>query len=147
METIEKTTGITTAIMVTAIRTRIATESKLKFSFFFLPEGFLYSTLEYSFYAAAKTLCTMNDFNVESVDREDDYYHARFEGPDNFETIRTPDWADNASDSVVEGSEVRMGQYEGSEEWSIQSVLIPVDKVDSEEEAEEEAVQIAEKIS
>lgn len=90
----------------------------------------------------------MNDtsHSVKSVDKEDDYYHARFRDPDNFDTIRTPDWADNASDSVVEGSEVRMGKHKDRDDWSVQSVLIPENKVDDESEAEEKALQVAEKI-
>lgn len=87
-----------------------------------------------------------NSHSVKSIDNEDDYYHARFESPDDFETIRTPEWAENASDSVIEGSEVRMGQYKDSDDWSIQSVLIPEDKVEDADEAEEKAVQIAEKL-
>ncbi len=89
----------------------------------------------------------MNDAtpSPKSVENEDSYYHVRFRDPDSFETIRTPDWADNASDSVVEDSEVRMGKH--GDDWGIQSVLIPEDKVEGDDEAEEKAVQIAEKIS
>lgn len=61
---------------------------------------------------------------VKSVELEDEYYHVRFRDPDQFDTIRTPDWADRVSDSVSEGSEVRMGKDESSDDWSVQSVLI-----------------------
>ena len=44
------------------------------------------------------------------VEAEDEYFHVRFNDPDRYDTIRTPDWADNVSDSVIEGSEVRMGK-------------------------------------
>jgi len=82
---------------------------------------------------------------VEKVETEDNYHHVRFNDPDEYDTIRTPDWADEASDSVIEGSEVRTGKMEGSDEWETQSVLIPKEKV-SKEEATELAKEIVEKI-
>lgn len=80
----------------------------------------------------------------KDVETEDDYIHVRYRNPDEFETIRTPDWADNASDSVSEGSEVRTGKREGSDDWKVQSVLI--DKHAGEETAREKADEILEKI-
>jgi hypothetical protein len=78
------------------------------------------------------------------VETEDDYVHVRYRDPDEFETIRTPDWADRASDAVSEGSEVRTGKREDGDDWEIQSVLI--DKHVGEEKAREQADQIVEKI-
>ena len=80
----------------------------------------------------------------QAVDTEDEYIHVRYRDPDDFETIRTPDWADQASDSVSEGSEVRTGKREDSDDWEVQSVLI--DKDVGEDEAEEKANEIVEKI-
>lgn len=80
----------------------------------------------------------------EKVEAEDEYFHVRFNNPDNYETIRTPDWADNVSDSVSKGSEVRMGKKEGSDEWDVQSVLIK--KGAGREKAVEQAEKIVEKI-
>ncbi|NIB99565.1 hypothetical protein [Halobacterium sp. R2-5] len=80
----------------------------------------------------------------ESVETEDDYVHVRYRDPDQFETIRTPDWADEVSDSVSEGSEVRMGEREDGD-WEVQSVL--VDKHVGEEKAREQADEIVEKIA
>ncbi len=80
----------------------------------------------------------------ESVETEDDYVHVRYRDPDQFETIRTPDWADEVSDSVSEGSEVRMGKREDGD-WEVQSVL--VDKHVGEEKAREQADEIVEKIA
>ncbi|MFC7157351.1 hypothetical protein ACFQPA_18135 [Halomarina halobia] len=84
----------------------------------------------------------------EEVERGDDYYHVRFRDPDEFDTIRTPDWAENAAGSVVEGSEVRTGHEKegGDDDWEIQSVLVPIDEVDGEDEAREQAQKIVEKI-
>lgn len=79
-----------------------------------------------------------------AVESEDEYVHVRYRDPDTFETIRTPDWADHASDSVVEGSEVRMGKRADSDEWEPQSVLIP--KPASEDEARQQADEILQKI-
>jgi len=81
---------------------------------------------------------------VEKVELEDKYYHIRFKDPEMFEIIRTPDWADTVSDSVVEGSEVRMGKK--GDEWMVESVLIP-EKVKDEEKAKEKARKIIDKIN
>lgn len=79
-----------------------------------------------------------------SVETEDEYIHVRYRDPDDFETIRTPDWADNASDSVSEGSEVRMGKRADSDDWAVQSVLIQ--KNVGEDKAREQADEIVKKI-
>jgi hypothetical protein len=63
--------------------------------------------------------------DVQAVETEDEYIHVRFADPDDFETIRTPDWADEPANSVVEGAEVRTGMTKGGDDWEIQSVLIP----------------------
>lgn len=78
----------------------------------------------------------------------EDYVHVRFEDPDEFDTIRTPDWAENAASSVAEGSEVRTGHQEGGGEsdWDVQSVLVPTDRAADEDEAIGVAEQIVEKI-
>ena len=81
----------------------------------------------------------------KAVESGDDYVHVRYRDPDEFETIRTPDWADNASDSVVEGSEVRMGKRADSDEWEPQSVLIP--KPVEEDVARQQADEIYQKIA
>lgn len=62
-----------------------------------------------------------------TVEEEDKYIHVRYRDPDDFEKIRTPEWADDVSDSVVEGSEVRMGKLPDSDDWEPQSVLIPAE--------------------
>jgi len=82
--------------------------------------------------------------SVSSVDTEEEYIHVRFRDPDQFDEIRTPDWAENPAHSVSEGSEVRMGQEEGSDDWKVQSVLIK--KSVGEEKAQEQAEEIVEKI-
>lgn len=80
----------------------------------------------------------------QSVETEDEYVHVRYRDPDGFETIRTPDWADRVSDSVSEGSEVRMGKRPDSDDWEVQSVLI--EKTVGEEKAREQADEIIRKI-
>ena len=79
-----------------------------------------------------------------AVETEDEYIHVRYRDPDDFETIWTPDWADEASDSVSDGSEVRTGKREDSDDWEVQSVLI--DKHVGEDQAEEQANEIVQKI-
>jgi hypothetical protein len=83
--------------------------------------------------------------DVEAVETEDEYVHVRFRDPDEFQTIRTPDWAQEVAESVSEGAEVRTGQEENSEEWDVQSVL--VDKHVGEEKAQEQAQEIVAKIN
>jgi hypothetical protein len=82
--------------------------------------------------------------NVQSVDQSEDFVHVRFRDPDDFDAIRTPDWASEAGDSVVAGAEVRMGDEHGNDDWEIQSVLVPTPVGD--DTAREQAVEIAEKI-
>ena len=82
--------------------------------------------------------------SVQAVETEDEYVHVRYRDPDEFETIRTPDWAQNAAESVSQGAEVRTGKRAGADDWEIQSVLI--EKHVGEEKAKEQAVQIVEKI-
>ncbi|WP_224268429.1 hypothetical protein [Haloprofundus salinisoli] len=82
--------------------------------------------------------------DIQTVEAGDDYYHVRFRDPDEFDEIRTPDWAANAAQSVAEGSEVRTGKRENSDEWEVESVLIK--KQAGEETARDEAKRIVEKI-
>ncbi|MFD1586708.1 hypothetical protein ACFR9U_06910 [Halorientalis brevis] len=84
--------------------------------------------------------------SVNEVEQGDDYYHVRYRDPDDFDEIRTPDWAENAASSVVTGSEVRTGDETGNEDWAVQSVLIPVDAVSEESDAKEAARQIVDEI-
>jgi hypothetical protein len=83
--------------------------------------------------------------SAKSVELEGNFYHVRFNDPDRYDTIRTPEWADRVSDSVSEGSEVRMGKLEDSDDWEVQSVLIK--KEAGEEKAREQAEKIVEKIN
>ena len=82
--------------------------------------------------------------SVRKVETEDEYVHVRFRDPDQFETIRTPDWAEEPAHSVSPGSEVRMGKVAGQDDWEVQSVLI--DASIDEQTAEQQAIEIVEKI-
>jgi hypothetical protein len=81
---------------------------------------------------------------VKTIEESDDYIHVRFRDPDDFDTIRTPDWAENAARSVTEGAEVRTGTKENSDDWEVQSVLVP--DSENEREAESDAREIVTKI-
>ncbi|RBI63444.1 hypothetical protein [halophilic archaeon] len=83
--------------------------------------------------------------DVEAVETEDEYIHVRFRDPDEFDTIRTPDWAKNPAQDVSEGAEVRTGQEEDSDEWEVQSVLIK--KSVGEDKARDQAKEIVDKIN
>ncbi|MDZ5811696.1 hypothetical protein U4E84_10115 [Halorubrum sp. AD140] len=82
--------------------------------------------------------------DLKSITTEDEYIHARYRDPDQFDQIRTPDWADRVSDSVSEGSEVRMGKRKDTDDWVVQSVLIK--KNVGEEKAREQADKIIREI-
>ena len=83
--------------------------------------------------------------SVQSVDTTEEYHHVRFRDPDEFDEIRTPDWATAPAESVCEGSEVRTGHV-ADDGWRVQSVLVPTDTVEDEDDARERAVRIVEKI-
>lgn len=59
------------------------------------------------------------------VEVEGDYYHVRFRNPSDFSSIRTPDWSIGVADEVETGSKVRMGKRKTTDEWVVQSVLVP----------------------
>lgn len=82
--------------------------------------------------------------DIQLVDTEDEYIHVRFRDPDEFETIRTPDWAANAAGSVSEGAEVRTGKRKDGDDWEVESVLVK--KNVGEDKAREQAKEIVEKI-
>lgn len=62
---------------------------------------------------------------VQKVEQGDEYVHVRFRNPEDFATIRTPDWAAHAAQDIAPGAEVRTGKLKGSGEWQTESVLIP----------------------
>lgn len=86
----------------------------------------------------------MGQKDIQEVEEGDDFIHVRFRDSDEFESIRTPDWAAEVAESVSNGAEVRMGQREDSDDWSVQSVLVK--KNVGEEKAREQAKEIDEKI-
>lgn len=81
---------------------------------------------------------------AKKVETEGEYIHVRFRDPGEFDTIRTPDWAQNAAASVSDGAEVRTGKKKGSDDWKIESVLIK--KSVGEDKAREQAQKIVDKI-
>ena len=60
-----------------------------------------------------------------TVETEGDYVCVRYHDPDEFESLQTPEWARKASESVVDGSEVRLGKQTETEHWIPLEVLIP----------------------
>ncbi|HET7325608.1 MAG TPA: hypothetical protein VFJ06_14870 [Halococcus sp.] len=82
--------------------------------------------------------------DINAVETEGDYIHVQFRDPDQFEEIRTPDWAANAAQSVSDGAEVRTGKVEGGDDWEVETVLIQ--KTVGEDKAREQASEIIEKI-
>ncbi|MFB6166179.1 MAG: hypothetical protein ABEJ31_13540 [Haloarculaceae archaeon] len=81
------------------------------------------------------------------VERSEDYYHVRYRDPDDFDEIRTPDWAANAANSVAEGAEVRTGHESGGDDWTVQSVLVPTGDADRDDQAQDLADRIVAKLN
>ncbi len=82
--------------------------------------------------------------SIQSVSTEDDYIHVRFNDPDQYDTIRTPDWAKDPAESVSQGAEVRTGKKQGSDDWEVQSILIK--KSVGEDKAKDQAQKIMDKL-
>ena len=60
--------------------------------------------------------------DLKSITTEDEYIHVRFRDPDEFDEIRTPDWAENAASDVAEGAEVRTGKLKDEDDWLLAGV-------------------------
>lgn len=74
-----------------------------------------------------------------TVETEGDYVYIRYRDPEEFETVKTPEWARKASESVVSGSELRVGKRPDTDHWIPVEVLIPepVDPADARRQANE----------
>ena len=107
-----------------------------------------YITLPYATSPLFSLTTVVSIMTPSIAETTDEYYHVRFADPDEFDQIRTPDWAENAASSVVDGAEVRTGHEEGGDDsdWEVQSVLVPIEKVSDEDDAVEQATRIVEKI-
>lgn len=68
-----------------------------------------------------------------TVESKGDYVCILYRDPEEFETVRTPDWARKAAESVVAGSQVRVGKRADRRNWIPQEVLVPepVDTTDA----------------
>lgn len=74
-----------------------------------------------------------------TVETNGDFLRVRYRDPEEFETLRTPEWARKTAESVVDGSELWRGKQAGGENWIRQEVLIPepVDSTDAGRKANE----------
>jgi len=82
-----------------------------------------------------------SQLTVKAVDRYEDYYHVRFRDADEFDELETPDWASELVEAELPRSEVWMGQDE-TDEWLVQSVRVPVNRMDDEGDASRKALQV-----
>ena len=48
--------------------------------------------------------------SINAVETDEDYIHVQFRDPDQFDNVRTLDWAENPAHAVSDRSEVRTGQ-------------------------------------
>lgn len=74
-----------------------------------------------------------------TVEPDGNYVCVRYRDPEEFETVQSPEWARKAAESVIDGSELRVGKRAGDENWIPQEVLIPepVDTTDARRKANE----------
>lgn len=74
-----------------------------------------------------------------TIEINDDYVCVRYRDPEEFETLRTPEWARKAAESVADGSELRVGKPAKGENWIPQEVRFPepVDTTDARRKADE----------
>ncbi|MBX0286837.1 hypothetical protein [Haloarcula salinisoli] len=82
-----------------------------------------------------------SQLTVKAVDRDDDHYQVQFRETDDFDDLTTPDWARELAESELPGSDVQMGREE-TDEWRIQSVRVPADRVDGDGDAARKALQV-----
>jgi len=83
-----------------------------------------------------------SQLTVQSVDHTGDYYHVRFRESDEFDGLETPDWASELAETELSGSDVQMGRDE-TDDWLVQRVRVPADRVDGEGDASRKALQVA----
>jgi len=83
----------------------------------------------------------VSQLTVESVDRQDRQYIVNFRDAEAFDELTSSEWAQELAEAEVSGSDVRMGE-DDSDDWLVQSVLIPHDVVDSEDDASRKALQV-----
>jgi hypothetical protein len=88
----------------------------------------------------------VSQLTVESIEEREDHYHVHFRDSETFDELVSPDWAVDLADGEVPGADVRMGE-DGSGDWLVQSVLIPVDLVDSGDDASRRALEVVTAIS
>jgi hypothetical protein len=88
----------------------------------------------------------VSQLTVEVVEEHGDHYHVIFRDAESFDTLESPDWATDLAESEVPGSDVRMGQ-DDTDEWLVQSVLIPVSEGDSEDDASRKGLRAVTEIS
>lgn len=60
-----------------------------------------------------------------TVESDGTAVHVRYRDPAEFDTVCTPEWAEKAADSVVDGSELRVGKRADGDDWVPLSVCIP----------------------
>ena len=74
-----------------------------------------------------------------TVESKGDYVCVRYRDPEEFETLRTPEWARKAAESVAAGSEIWVGKRADTDNWVPQEVRIPepVDATDARRRADE----------
>lgn len=87
-----------------------------------------------------------SQLTVKKIERDGRYYDVRFRDPETFRALRSPASANRTARSVVPESKVRMGQTD-DDEWLVQSVLVPIDAVEDDEDASRKALQIVTKVS
>lgn len=88
----------------------------------------------------------VSQLTAKTVEEHSDHYHVVFRDSESFDELETPGWATDLAESEVPGSDIKMGQT-GTDEWLVQSVLVPTSDVDGEDDASRRALEVVTVIS
>lgn len=89
----------------------------------------------------------VNQSDIEVVETTEDHYRFRFRDPERFDELtESPDWAQEAADTISRGASVQMGRLPDSDSLQVESVEVPRKPNLGQEEAKNVAEKIVEKI-
>lgn len=89
----------------------------------------------------------VNQSDIDVVETTEDYYRFRFRDRERFEELTdTPEWAQEAAETISRGATVQMGRLPDSDSLQVESVAVPQKPNLGQEEAKNVAEKIVEKI-
>lgn len=86
--------------------------------------------------------------DIEVVETTEDHYRFQFHDRERFDEItESPDWAQEAAETVSRGASVQLGRLPDSDSLQVESVAVPRKPNLGQEEAKNVAEKIVEKIT